>query len=753
MKPILPVRSALGSTDPAALPPASTGEHVVRGACPHDCPDTCALRVTVRDGRAVRVEGDPDHPPTDGVLCTKVSRYTERTYHPGRVLHPMRRVGPKGAGRFERATWDEALDDIARRLGEIARRDPQRIVPYSYAGTMGFVQGEGMGSRFFHALGASRLDRTICASAGAAGMAATLGGPVGMDVERFVDSRLILIWGSNPITSSVHFWRLAQEAKRRGARLVAIDPYRSDTAVKCHEHVALRPGTDAAFALGMAHVLIAEGLVDRDWVDAHALGYPEFMERASRWHPRRAAEVCGVPAEQVERLAIEYGSTRPAAIRLNYGMQRTRGGGNAVRAIACLPALAGAWRDSAGGLHLSSSGHFPVNVATWTRPDLIPRESPGRAPGALPRMVNMSTIGDALLRADPPIEALVVYNSNPVAVAPQSSEVLEGFRRDDLFCVVLEHFMTDTADHADWVLPATTQLEHFDVHKTYGHRWLLANRPAVASQGEALPNSEIFRRLAARLAPSLPSMGHPALAEDDVAIGRAAIDWADPRAAHGSYEQLLRDGWLKMAEAGPGVAPARDLPSAVAPFAHGGFPTPSGKVEMRSPRLAAAGLDPLPDWVPPHESRASTPALARRFPLEMISPPARNFMNSTFVNVESLRAAEREPMVDLHPADAAARGLVGGSMVRVFNDRGEFHARLRVSDRTRPEVATAWGIWWHKLAPGGRNVNAVTGQALTDLGNAPTFYDCLVEVEALEVEALDADAGIAAAPATVGAGA
>jgi anaerobic selenocysteine-containing dehydrogenase len=712
--------------------PVAPGERVVRGACPHDCPDTCALRTTVRDGVAVRIAGDPDHPPTAGVLCTKVSRYLERVYSPDRLTVPLRRTGPKGSGRFEPASWDEALSAIAARLSTIAARDAQRIVPYSYAGTMGLVQGDGMGQRFFHALGASRLDRTICSSPGIHALQYTLGAPVGMDVERFVDAKLLLIWGSNPITSSVHFWALAQQAKRRGARLVAIDPYRTATAERCDVHIALRPGTDGALALGIVRELARQGLVDRGWVDAHTVGVEALLARADAWTPERVAATCGIPAEQLVALARDYGTIAPAAIRLNYGMQRTRGGANAVRLVAGLPALVGAWRHPAGGMLLSASGHFNLDLAAWQRPDLLGERQP--------RTINMVTIGEALRAADPPIEALVVWNANPVAVAPDSTAVRRGFAREDLFTVVIEQFMTDTADHADWVLPATSQLEHFDLHKTYGHRWWLVNRPAIAPLGEALPNSEVFRRLAARM-----GLDHPALRATDEELAADALDVDDPRlpaplaaavAAHpndrlaakrAALAALTRIGYAKLA-----------VPEAA--FARGGFPTPSGKVEFTSARLAAQGLDPLGDHLPPRESAEADPALAARYPLAMISPPARHFMNSTFVNIESLRRTEGEPAVDLHPADAAARGLVDGARVRVYNDRGAFLARLRVGERTRPGVAVGWGIWWPKLAPGGHNVNAVTGQALTDLGRGPTFYDCLVEVAAHAAQDTGADA-------------
>lgn len=677
----------------------------VRGACPHDCPDTCALVTTVVDGVATRVQGNADHLHTGGVLCTKVSRYVERSYHAERLLQPLKRVGPKGSGRFEPVGWDEALDDIAARLSAIAARAPEAIVPYSYAGTMGLVQGESIAARFFHTLGASLLDRTICASAGAEGLTQTLGGKVGMKVEFFAEARLILVWGGNPIASSLHFWRYAQEAKRRGARLVCIDPRRTETADKCHEHIALRPGTDAALALALMHELITHDWLDHDYLREHTLGWEGLRERALQWPPARAAEVCGIPQEQIERLARDYGACRSggeggsAAIRLNYGMQRARGGGNAVRAVASLPALIGAWRQRSGGMLLSNSGQFPVQRAALQRPDLLA--------GRRPRTINMSTIGDALLHAGdaafgPRIEAVVVYNSNPVAVAPESAKVVQGFAREDLFTVVLEQFQTDTADHADYVLPATTQLEHWDIHPSYGHTDVLLNRPAIAPLGQARPNTAIFRALAARM-----GLIDPCLQDDDETLSRQAFgDAVD-------FDALLRDGFATLA-----------VPDA--PFAQGNFPSPSGRCEFFSSRLVAQGLDGLPDHLPNHEAIGSS----ADYPLAMISPPARNFLNSSFVNVTSLRAIEGEQLLEIHPVDAAARGIADGSTVRVFNGRGSYRCRAEVSTRAREGVVNGLGIWWRKLGMDGRNVNELTSQRLTDLGRAPTFYDCLVEVEA-----------------------
>jgi anaerobic selenocysteine-containing dehydrogenase len=685
----------------------SSARTVVRGACPHDCPDTCALHVTVENGRAIKVEGDPEHPTTNGVLCTKVARYLERTYSDARVLHPLQRVGKKGEGKFRRISWDTALDTIAKRFGEIASSadGPQAIVPYSYAGTMGLLQYGSMDRRFFHKLGASLLDRTICATAGKAGYVATVGAAIGIDMEEFENARLILIWGSNPIVSNLHLWSRVQEAKRRGAKLIAIDPYRSQTAEKCHLHLALLPGTDAALALGMMHVLIGENLIDRDYIDRYTLGFEQLKVRVADYPPQAVAEITGLRTEQIVDLARDYGTIRPAAIRLNYGMQRHAGGGMAMRTAACLPALVGAWRDPAGGALLSTSGTYPVNGAALERPDLI---------WNAPRTINMSTIGDALLDAnDPPIRALFVYNSNPVAVAPESAKVVAGFAREDLFCVVHDVFLTDTADYADIVLPATTQLEHVDIHSSYGHLYALANNAAIAPLGEAKPNTEVFRLLAARM-----GFDEPCFRETDEEMARIAFLADHPRAQGLSWDTLKEKGWQRL-----------NVPSPFAPFAHGGFPTPSGKCEFYSQTLADQGLDPLPTFTPPRESAASDPALAQKYPLAMLSPPARNALNSSFANLPVFLDAEKAPSLDIHPTDAASRGINDGDLVRIFNDRGAMVAAARVTDKARPGVVVALSIWWRKLSPDGTNANMLTGQALTDMGRAATFYDVLVEVE------------------------
>ena len=680
-------------------------ETVVRAACPHDCPDTCAMLVTVKDGVAVKVQGDPSHPFTDGSLCTKVSHYAERTYAPDRLQHPLKRVGPKGRGEFRRIGWDEALDEIAARLKALAAEDPQTILPLSYAGTMGLVQYMSMDRRFFNKLGASQLERTLCSSAGKAGIKATLGGSYGMDPEHYVDSKLILIWGSNPITSNLHFWSRAQEAKRRGAKLVALDPYRSLTAEKCSQHIALLPGTDGALALGMMHVLIKEGLIDRDYVSRYTLGFELLEERVRQHSPAWAAQTCGIEIEELVQLARDYGTAKPAAIRLNYGMQRHAGGGMAARTIACLPALTGAWRDPAGGILLTTADNYNFDHATLERPDLMPSPRP--------RVINHSRLGDALTAAEPPVRAVIVYNNNPVAVCPDSSKVIEGFAREDLFCVVMDSFLTDTAGYADIVLPATTQLEHYDIHKSYGHLYVLANNPAIAPVGESLANSEVFRRLAARM-----GFGEACFKDSDEQIASQAIGSGHANLAGIDWESLKRSGWRRLS-----------LPEKFAPFAEGNFHTPSGKCEFYSAALKAQGLDPLPFYNPPAELPASNPALARRYPLNFLSPPVRNFLNSSFANLQRFRDAEGEPSLELHSADAAPRGIRDGETVRVFNDRGSCTLRARVNDKPRRGVVVAPSVWWKKFARDRSNANDLTSQRTADLGGAATFYDCLVEVE------------------------
>lgn len=667
---------------------------VVRAVCPHDCPDTCAMLVEVDDnGRAVRVKGDPSHPYTHGGLCVKVAHYEKRTYHPERLLYPMKRTGTKGEGKFSRISWDEALDTIASKLKSIAADDPHSILPYSYAGTMGLLQGSSMDRRFFHRLGASLLDRTICSTAGMFGMRYTVGASVGTNPETVDQARYILIWGSNIITSNIHLWRYMLKARSRGAKIVTIDPLRTKTGEQSDEHIAIMPGTDGALALGMMHIILRDGLQDQEYIDRYTIGFDQLRSRLKEYPPAKVSEITGIPQDTIERITHEYAANAPAFIRVNYGLQRHYGGGMAVRNIFCLPALVGSWRYPGGGAVLSTSGFFKYNNAALERPDSIRGN---------PRTINMSQLGEALMNAAPPVRAIVVYNSNPAAVAPNQQRVLAGFGREDLFTVVLEHFQTDTADYADILLPATTQLEHRDIHRSYGHTYSMLNTPAIEPLGESKPNTEIFRLLAARM-----GFVEPMFKDTDEELVRQALLGVSGVTVDGLEEQ----GWMPL-----GVGDA--------PFANGGFPTPSGKCEFYSERLK--DIDPLPTYIPPREDRLSNPSLAKTFPLALISPPAHHFLNSTFVNLFAQK--EIEPTLEIHPLDAESRRIRDAAPVEIFNDRGRFLAKAVITDRTRRGVVSAPSIWWNKLVPGGRNANSTTSEEVTDLGGGATFYDNLVEV-------------------------
>ncbi len=657
--------------------------------------------VTVENGRATRVDGNREHPVTQGFLCTKVSKYLERTYHPDRLVYPQIRTGAKGEGKFRRATWDEALGLIAEKLQSImdSPDGPQAILPYSYAGTMGLIQGSSMDRRFFHRIGASLLARTICSSAGGAAMKLTYGLSMGTDTESVGEAKLILLWGTNTLTANPHLWPYVRKAKANGARVVCIDPLRTRTAVASDEHIAIRPGTDAAFALAMMHVLFRDGHADRAYLSEMTIGWEKLCDRVlADYSPSRAAKICRVPEQTIERLATEYGRTRPTFIRLNYGLQRHAGGGSAVRAISLLPAVTGAWNDIGGGCQLSTSGTFPVDTAALERPDLV-------RPGT--RTINMSRLAEALVDInDPPVRAMIVYNSNPGAVAPQREKLLRGLTRDDLFTVVLEHFQTDTADYADVLLPATTQLEHDDLHKTYGHLYFMYNHRAIAPIGESLPNSEIFRRLAAKM-----GLDHPELRESDEDMMKQALRDV-------SLDELKSKGYLRV-----------DVPTPHLPFKSGTkLRTPSGRIEIESKGFAAAGVDALPSYVPPYESEERDPELVERYPLALISPPAHEFLNSSFANVPSLRRAAGKPTLEIHADDAVARDITAGDRVAIYNDRGKFTAEAVITDRVRPGVVSAPSIWWPKLTVDRANANHTTSEALTDVGAGATFYDNMVEV-------------------------
>ena len=679
----------------------------LHSVCALDCPDACSLLINVDEtGRGSRLRGNPDHPITQGFLCGKVARYLEREYSPDRLLYPLRRVGAKGEGRFERLGWDSALDLIAERLQAVAREfGPEAILPYSYAGTMGLLNGSGMDRRFFHRLGASRLDRTICSSAGAAGLTEALGVRYAMDTEHFRHSKLIIAWGANILGTNVHLWPFVVEARRNGAKFYVIDPRQNRTGKLADRYYAIRPGTDAALAFAMMHVITAEGLEDKDYVAAHTLGFAELKEKVKEWDPRRAAEATGIPAEDIVELAREYASTRPAAIRLNYGVQRSERGAMSARAIALLPALVGAWRDMGGGLQLSTSAAFQLNRAALERADLQ-MTSPLRREA---RLVNMSQLGDALTKLDsPPVKAMVVYNSNPAAIAPDQNAIRKGLRREDLFTVVLEQFQTDTADFADVILPATTFLEHSDLYYAYGHHYLQLARPALPAPGETKRNTEVFRQLAARM-----GFDEPCFQDSDDDMIRTLLTGGHPFLEGITLERLEAEHSVRL-----------NIGETFLPFAKGGFGTPSGKCEFRAESLT---------YEAPVESRAGDQDLARRFPLELITPKNDDSMNGTFGNRPEVDA--QTAVVVMHPLDAAPRGIVSGDQVRLRNDRGTCVLTAEVGEKVAVGVVSSTAVRWPKRAADGNSVNMLTSQRLTDLGGGPAFYNCLVEAEKLLTEA------------------
>jgi len=698
---------------------------VVHAACPHDCPDACGVLVTVEDGRATRIQGDPSHPVTRGFLCAKVTKYLDRVYSPERVLYPMRRVAPKGqgkgnAGDFVRISWDQALTEIADRFRQIsAEFGPEAILPYSYAGNMGVLSYAGMSHRFFHRLGASQLNRTICATAGGDALITVTGRKLGTEPEQFAHSKYIIAWGANIHGNNVHLWPFIEEARRKGAKLVVIDPYKTRTARCADWYLPINPGTDVALALAMMHVIINENLFDAEYVSKYTLGFEKLKERVQEYPPERVAQITGISAGDIQTLAREYATTTPAVIRVNYGVQRAENGGMAVRAISMLPCITGSWQHMGGGLWLSLSGAFPFDRQSLEMPELMLKSPLGRPS----RTINMVELGQALNTVnDPPVRAIFVYNSNPAVVAPNHNDVVRGFLRPDLFTVVHEQFFTDTVNYADMVLPATTFFEHKDLLSAYGHCYVQVSNQAITPLGECKSNSELFRELAGKMGFSEECFNDT----DDEMIDLVLS------AKHGAADP---DGWLK------GIGRARleseghvrlnlgDGP--FLPYAKGGFTTPSGKAELYSESLAAKGLDPIASFVPPSESRHVEKA--RRFPLELLSRKADNFLNSSFCNIQAVQKMEHPELLEINAADAAPRNIREGDWVRVFNVRGEVRLRAHVNGSVQPGVVAA-RLNWARLAPDGKSINALTSEVLTDIGAGPTFYSCLVEVEPVRGE-------------------
>jgi anaerobic selenocysteine-containing dehydrogenase len=731
-------------------------KNVVHAACPHDCPDACGVLITVEDGRATKIQGDPEHPVTRGFLCAKVAKYLDRVYSPDRVLYPMRRIAPKGptAGQrsfaphgrpgaavptradsstsaWQRISWDEALDEIASRFRRTAAEfGSEAILPYSFGGTLGALNGACMDRRFFHRLGASQLDRTICSMAGETGLKSVLGEKLGTEPEQFKHSKYIIAWASNIHGNNVHLWPFITEARRHGAKLVVIDPYRTRTAACADWYLPINIGTDAALALGMMHVIIGENLHDADYVSKYTLGFEDLREKVKQYPPERVAQWTGIAADDIRKLAREYATVRPSVIRLNYGVQRSENGGMATRAITMLPCITGAWKEVGGGLQLSTSGAFGLNKENLKREDLMQV-----ALGREARTINMVELGRVLnTENNPPVKALFVYNSNPAAVCPNHNEVVRGLLRPDLFTVVHEQFFTDTTDYADIVLPATTFFEHRDLVTAYGHYYVQLSHQAIAPLGECRSNVELFRGLAERM-----GFQEECFRESDDEMMDGALDSGNPWLDGITRDRLEREPWVRLNFGGSASGEAAELRSAgqpgaavptepepFVPFADGCFRTASGKAELYSAELKAHGLDPVAEFIPPAESRHG--AGKNGFRLELLARKFDNFLNSSFSNQESLQGMEEPGLLEMCAADAHARGIADGDPVRVFNHRGEILLKARVDGKVQPGLVSA-RLNWAKRTPGHQSINALTSEKLADMGNSATFYSVLVEVE------------------------
>ncbi len=726
--------------------------------------------ITIEDGRATRIQGDPEHPVTRGFLCAKVAKYLDRVYSPERVLYPMRRVGAKGTAAdaanagggaratrepsdaaFERISWDEALDEIAHRLRRIvAEYGCESILPYSYGGTLGALNGASMDRRFFHRLGASQLERSICSTAGEEGLKSVIGIKLGTEPEQFSHSRYIIAWGSNIHGNNVHLWPFIEEARRKGAKLVVIDPYRTRTATCADWYLPINPGTDAALALGLMHVIINENLFDADYVSRYTVGFEDLKARAQQYPPEEVAHWTGISAGDIRKLAREYATQRPSVIRVNYGIQRSDRGGMSMRSVTMLPCLIGSWKDIGGGLQLSLSGSFGLNREALEMPELMQK-----ALGRPARIVNMVQLGSVLNseivpKLVPPIQALFVYNSNPAAVCPNHNEVVRGLKRPDLFTVVHEQFFTDTTDYADIVLPATTFFEHKDLQAAYGHYYLQVSNQAMDPAGECRSNVDMFRALANRM-----GFEDECFRETVDSMIDRALDSPNPWLKGITRDRLEQEHSIRLnfesTKNSVGTGDSRACPersrrvqaeqsvqadhrsaetaAPFLPFAQGNFPTPSGKAEFYSDTLKRRGLDPVVAFTPPDESRHASGSKAAGFPLELLARKPDNHLNSSFANLPSVR--EMEPWIghlDMHPTDAKARGVRNGDRIRAFNLRGEIVLQARVDGSVPPGVVAA-RLDWARFSPGGGNINVLTSEKLTDMGNAATFYSVSVEVE------------------------
>ncbi len=709
---------------------ATTSSFTVKGACPQDCPDTCAMLYHVEDGKLAHVVGDPDNPLTNGRLCAKLKDFARHHSNPDRLLYPMRRSGPKGAGTFERISWEAALDEIRERWTQIiAEHGAEAIMPHSYLGNIGCLNGVTSGDRFFNALETSVAEKTYCESGSSTAWVMTVGATGGLDPESFAYSKCILFWAQNPLSTQTHLWPFAMEARKKGAKIIVIDPVRTRSAKQADIHVALKPGTDGALALGLINVITQENLHDANYVGKYCLGFRELKRRAAKFTPERVAEICGITAEEIRTVAREFAAAKASAIRIGVAVERQAGGGQAIRAITCLPALVGAWKYPGGGAVQMTLWSYPVEWDKMTRGEWI-------KPGV--RVINELDLGKALtgeMALDPPVMSLFVYNSNPLSMAPSQEKVRRGLARDDLFTVVSEHFVTDTARYADILLPATMQAEQLDIMFSWGHFYLMLNQPAIEPPGEAVSNTELFRRLSSTM-----GLTRPQLYLSDWELVENYIDWDADSMRGITLGYLKEHGWARLWVGGS--------PDIRAPHSEGNFPTPSGKCEFVAsgamegnhvkPVLRSGynyfqdgtAIDPVPNYIPPVESPDTNPELAKRFPLNIISGKAHAFLNTQYAN-ERPQQERQGPLQEImiNSQDAKHRGIEAGDDIRVFNDRGAFTGVAEVTDDIRKGVVFVCVGYWDSMNKSKTGVNAVTDDRHSDMGQAGAYADVLVEVE------------------------
>ena len=697
-------------------PGVSSQQRTVRVACPHDCPDGCSMRVTVDNasGRAVKVEGDPTHPVTRGYLCSKVNHYLDLVYNDKRVLYPHRRVGAKGPGaKFQRIGWDEALGEIASKLkAVIAEHGAEAVQPFSYSGTLGMLGFFGMGERFFNKMGAARLERTICTAAGAAAEMHTFGRVGDANIEDLPDMEVVILWGTNLVSTGVHAMPFVNEARANGAQIIAIDPRVTRTTAFADWHIQPRPGTDAALALGMMKVIVDRGLHDVDFLERHTVGWKKLLEeRLPEYTLEQVEAITGIAAADIEKLALLYGGTKQSFIRVNWGIQRHDNGGQMTRAIKLLPAITGAMRGK-GGVCMSTGGEM-------RRVDMRQLQGTHLLKGRKPRTINMIQLGNALNDLDPPIKALFCWSADPANCVPDTTATRKGLMRNDLFTVVHDTFWCDTALYADIVLPADTALEHVDLLPAYGNYYYTLSEQAIEKQGESLDNQELFRRLA-------DAMGYddPCFAQSDEEMIRDLMDpKVNPLFEGITYEGLKRNGWARAAVDSPrrwGIN-------------SGKWPTPSGKIEIYSEALEKLGVDPLPMHVPEQEGFESVEA-KKTFPLQVISAATHYFIGASFQHVPRLQEMLARPTFEVSSQDAKERGIEDGDYCRLFNDRGEVFGHALVVEGLLAGVIGAQKQLQGSKMRGGVNINALTSQREADMGRGPVFYSTLAQLERVDAQ-------------------